>query len=261
MIDIYNILWLDDQPIKVLEQIKEANPELLFEKIDYVDVCKKLLVSQPQKYHAVILDANGLNSETPNKDANKLGFLELVHLVLDNHIPLYIYSGQLLRASDGDPSDIVYEELNRLGLKEDETIFFKSGGPYGLIDRIKKDLKEYNKILYSYPEILDNVLHYGVNRECVQDLLLWMEDKNRPFPEYLSLRRIIFDEILNKELKAFFNLETGSIHKDLITEECMSDWEKLTIFYLKDLLHAQIHNWPWDNPQFQEIIANAFKNF
>lgn len=140
----YNILWLDDEPIKALEQIREANPFIYFDKVDYVDICEMILDSQPEKYHAVILDANGISSDSPEKDANKSGFLRLVHSVMDNHIPLYIYSGQLLRASDGDSADIVLEELHRLGLKKQ--IFYKSGGPYELIDKIVKDLD--NKYLY-----------------------------------------------------------------------------------------------------------------
>lgn len=140
----YNILWLDDEPIKALENIREANPHIYFDKVDYVDICEIILDSQPEKYHAVILDANGKYSDSPEKDANKSGLLGLVHSVIDNHIPLYIYSGQLLRASDGDTADIVLDELHRLGLKEN--IFFKSGGPYDLIDKIVKDLD--NKYLY-----------------------------------------------------------------------------------------------------------------
>ena len=136
----YNILWLDDQPIKALETIKEANPGICFDKVDYVDVCEMKLETQPQKYHAVILDANGISSDTPEKDASKSGFLKLVHKVIDI-IPLYIYSGQLLRATDGDSADIVLEELHRLGMKEKENIFFKSGGPYVLIEKIIADLE------------------------------------------------------------------------------------------------------------------------
>ena len=140
----YNVLWLDDEPIKALEQIREIYSTIYFDKVDYVDVCEKKLESQSEKYHAVILDANGISSDSPEKDANKSGFLHLVHSVIDNHIPLYIYSGQLLRASDGDSADIVSEELHRLGLKDN--IFYKSGGPYDLIDKIVKDLD--NKYLY-----------------------------------------------------------------------------------------------------------------
>ena len=114
----YNILWLDDEPIKALEQIREVYPSIYFDKVDYVDICEMILDQQPEKYHAVILDANGVSSDSPEKDANKSGFLRLVHSVIDNHLPLYIYSGQLLRATDGDSADIVLEELYRLGLKD-----------------------------------------------------------------------------------------------------------------------------------------------
>ena len=29
----YNILWLDDEPIKALEQIREVNPSIYFDKV------------------------------------------------------------------------------------------------------------------------------------------------------------------------------------------------------------------------------------
>ena len=50
----YNILWLDDLPIKELDDIKETNPNIYFDKVDYVDVCEAKLSSQTMKYHAVI---------------------------------------------------------------------------------------------------------------------------------------------------------------------------------------------------------------
>ena len=165
----YNVLWLDDEPIKALEQIREANPFIYFDKVDYVDICEMILDSQPEKYHAVILDANGISSDSPQKDANKSGFLRLVHSVMDNHIPLYIYSGQLLRASDGDSADIVLEELHRLGLKEH--IFYKSGGPYELIDKIIKDLD--NKYLYydGYKHFLTFFTNGWIPKEYKQEFL------------------------------------------------------------------------------------------
>ena len=123
----YNILWLDDQPIKALDEIREANPDIYFDKVDYMDLCKKRLESNPEKYHAVVLDANGISSDAPEKDPSKSGFLTLVHAVIDIHIPLYIYSGQLVRATDGDTADMVLEALHELGLRENENIFFKSG--------------------------------------------------------------------------------------------------------------------------------------
>ena len=148
----YNILWLDDEPIKALEQIREVNPSIYFDKVDYVDICEMILDSQPEKYHAVILDANGVSSDSPEKDANKSGFLRLVHSVIDNHLPLYIYSGQLLRATDGDSADIVLEELYRLGLKDN--IFYKSGGPYDLIDKVVKDLDDKYQYYGAYKHFL-----------------------------------------------------------------------------------------------------------
>lgn len=254
----YNILWLDDDPIKSLEEIKEEYQQLNFEKVDFVDEFERKIKSNPQKYHAVILDANGMKSNATAKGANKSDFLDLVDMVKKNHIPLYIYSGQLERASDGDATDIVLKGLKRFGLKEGENIFLKSGGPYDLIDRIVDDFEKYDKVLYSYPEVLENVRHYGVDRDCATKLILWMEDKSRPFPEYVAIRRVIIDGIL-KELKSFFGIGTKSLDPKFITDKCMARWEMSVILYLfSNLLHAEVHNSPADNRYSKEIIANAF---
>ncbi len=212
----YNILWLDDEPIKVLEQIREVNPSINFDKVDYVDVCEMILYSQPEKYHAVILDANGVYSDSPEKDANKRGFLRLVHSVIDNHIPLYIYSGQLLRASDGDSADIVLEELHRLGLKEKEQIFYKSGGPYDLIDKIVKDLD--NKYLYygQYKHFLSFFTNGWIPKEYKQEFLdpimeyYYRKDYNSAHGNQM---RNITEKILDR-INTEFKLDTTSKEGD-----------------------------------------------
>lgn len=254
----YNILWLDDDPIELLELIKEEHQQLNFEKVDFVDEFEREIESNPQKYHAVILDANGMKSNATAKGANKGDFLDLVKKVKDNHIPLYIYSGQLERASDGDATDIVLKGLKRFGLKEGENIFLKSGGPDDLINRIVDDFEKYDKVLYSYPEVLENVRHYGVDRDCATKLILWMEDKSRPFPHFVDIRREIFDIIMG-ELKNFFRTGGLNVDKNHITDECMAKWEKGVIFYLiKELTNAYVHNIPSDNRYAKEIIANGF---
>lgn len=136
----YNILWLDDEPIKALPTIKEANADIFFDKVDYVDTCELILSCNPEKYHAVILDANGIKSENPEIKANKSGFLSLVKLAIDKKIPVYVYSGQLDRAADGDQVDMALEVLNGYGLKEKENIFYKTDGPYTMVDKIISDL-------------------------------------------------------------------------------------------------------------------------
>lgn len=128
-----------------------------------------ILESQPEKYHAVILDANGVSSDSPEKDANKSGFLRLVNCVINNHLPLYIYSGQLLRASDGDSADIVLEELHRLGLKDN--IFYKSGGPYDLIDKVVKDLDNKYQYYEGYKHFLSFFSNGWIPIECKTQFL------------------------------------------------------------------------------------------
>lgn len=210
----YNVLWLDDEPIKALEQICEVNPSIHFDKVDYVDICEIILDSQPKKYHAVILDANGVSSDTPNKDANKNGFLRLVHIVKDNHIPLYIYSGQLLRASDGDSADIVLEELHRLGLKDN--IFYKSGGPYDLIDKIAKDLD--NKYLYydRYKHFLSFFTNGWIPNEYKSNFLdpimeyYYHKDYNSAHGNHM---RNLIEQMLDR-INEVFQLDTNSKKND-----------------------------------------------
>lgn len=151
----YNVLWLDDEPIKALEIIRQQNPSVNFEQVNYVDVCERVLVSEPERYHAVILDANGVKSDSPDKDANKSGFLGLVDLVREKRIPLYIYSGQLLRASDGDTADVILEYLKSKGLEEGKTIFYKSGAPYNMIDQIISDLNSKYYYYAGHEYLLD----------------------------------------------------------------------------------------------------------
>lgn len=155
MDQIYNILWLDDEPIKALEIIREMHPEMNFEKIGYVDECKDRITNKREKYHAVILDANGVSSDSPEKDANKSGFLPLVRHVINCKIPLYIYSGQLLRKSEGDTADVVLEALHNWGLRDGENIFQKSSGPYEMIEKIKSDLDNKYYYYQGYEYILD----------------------------------------------------------------------------------------------------------
>ena len=167
----YNILWLDDEPIKALETIRQANPTVSFEQVNYVDICEMILDFEPEKYHAVILDANGVRSDSPDKDANKSGFLSLVHLVKEKRIPLYIYSGQLLRASDGDTADVILEELKRIGLQEEKTIFYKSGGPYKMIDQIISDLNSKYQYYVGHEYLLDFFTKGWINKKYKSEFL------------------------------------------------------------------------------------------
>lgn len=205
----YNILWLDDEPIKALEQIREAYSNIYFDKVDYIDICEAIIESQPEKYHAVILDANGISSFAPEKDASKSGFLGLVHEVIDSHIPLYIYSGQLMRASDGDTADIVLEELNRLGLKDN--IFYKSGGPYDLVDKIIKDLNTKYIYYVGHEELLKIFTNGWIEKEYKTEFLdpvmeyYYKKDYNSAHGNQM---RNITEQILNK-VNNEFNLDSS----------------------------------------------------
>ena len=109
----YNILWLDDMPIVELPIIEEQYPEFHIEKVDYVDVCKHLIESQSENYHAVILDANGIKSSSPQLVANKSGFQEVVLLARkEKKLPVYIYSGQLNRGDEGSETNLILATIS-----------------------------------------------------------------------------------------------------------------------------------------------------
>ncbi len=225
----YNILWLDDEPIKALETIRLANPSVSFEQVNYVDMCEMILKEEPEKYHAVILDANGVKSDSPDKDANKSGFLPLVHLVKEKRIPLYIYSGQLLRASDGDTADVVLEELKRIGLQEEKTIFYKSGGPYKMIDQIIGDL--------------DSKYHYYVGHEYLLDFFTkgWIDKKFK-------------SEFLDNIMDYYYNKDYDSAHGNHMRN--MTEQMLLVINKVFNLAT----NIKEGDPSFYANIAKTIKN-
>lgn len=262
----FNILWLDDEFINEegsvnlpLPLIKMRFPVLDIETVTFVDHCEEVLESKKKSYQAVILDANGKYSNAPNQEANKIGFEALIDLAQNLQIPVYVFSGELSPEKAGDQADLTLHNLIRKGFIKNVNLFIKSDGGYNrLLNKIKEDLENNYHIFYNYPTILDNVLNYGVNKESARDLLLWMEDKSRPFPEYIALRRIIYDEAIDSRLKPFFG-NRNRIDYDYITEKCMSEWEKGIIRWLfKGTINAEVHNWPSDDMHSKEIIAHSF---
>lgn len=249
----YNVLWLDDEPIKALEQIREENQSINFDKERFVDECQRKLETHPEKYHAVILDANGISSDNPDKDANKSGFLRLVNIVMDNHIPLYIYSGQLLRASDGDSADIVLEELYRLGLKDH--IFYKSGGPYDLIDKIIKDLDSNYHFYGEYKHFLSFFTNGWIPKEYKEQffdpLMKYHYSKNCKDAHGNHMRNII-EKILVK-VNEEFQLDTitkendknryANIAKAIKAKKLdYSSAISGPLFHMIDITNAESHN-------------------
>lgn len=262
----YKILWLDDEFVDEngsdnlpLPLIRGRYPQLEIVTMQYVDWCEAELLSNSESYQAVILDANGKYSHEPTLGPNKIGFEDNISIAQSKGLPVYVFSGQLEIKEFGDQADITKRNLKRAGFTENVNLFFKSGTYKLLLDKVLNDLKSEFSVFYEYPSILDNVIHYGVNKDCVKDLLLWMKDKTLPFPDYDSLRRIIYDEVINLRLKPFFGKEFPNVEHKYITEECMSDWEKAIIFgLLKNLLNAEVHNWPSEDINSKEIISHAF---
>ena len=262
----YKILWLDDEFVDEngsdnlpLPLIRGRYPQLEIVTMQYVDWCEEELLSNSESYQAVILDANGKFSREPTLEPNKVGFEDNISVAHSKGLPVYVFSGQLEIKEAGDQADITKRNLKRYGFVENVNLFFKSGTYKLLLDKVLSDLKTDFSVFYKYPTILDNVLHYGVNKDCAKGLLLWLEDKNKAFPEYISLRRIIYDEAIDNRLKGFFGISLSSVDRKYITEECMSEWENAIIFgLLKDLLNKEVHNWPSNDINSKEIIAHAF---
>lgn len=264
----YRILWLDDEFVNEdgtdnipLPLIRMRYPDLEIVTVPYVDQCESILREGTSEFQAVIFDANGKYSNTPNQQPNKIGFEDLISLAKENHLPVYVFSGELSPKEIGDQADITKRNLKRSGFVEEVNLFYKHGTYKLLLDKIADDLNNDFQIFYSYPFVLDNVLHYGVNKECCKKLLLWFLDREKnAFPAYIDLRRIIFDEAYDGKLKSFFGIsKLTNIKKDQLTDKCMEPWEKDIILDLyKDLVNSNVHNWPSDNPYMQEVIANSF---
>ena len=264
----YRILWLDDELVNEdgtvnipLPLIRMRYPDLEIVTVPYVDQCESILCERASDFQAVILDANGKYSNTPNQQPNKIGFEDLISLAKAKFLPVYVFSGELSPKEIGDQADITKRNLKRAGFIEEVNLFYKHGTYKLLLDKIVDDLNNDFQIFYSYPFVLDNVLHYGVNKECCKKLLLWLQDRERnDFPPYIDLRCIICDEAYDGKLKSFFGFsKLTSIKTDQLTDKCMEPWEKAIILDLyKDLVNSNLHNWPSDNPYMQEVIANSF---
>lgn len=265
----YRILWLDDffeneeNPSLPLPLIRKRFPDLDIEPVVYVDKCEEIIKNRINDFQAIILDANGKNSKTPNQESNKIGFEDLIDQIkaLNTNIPIYVFSGELSPKEAGDQADITIHNLMRKGFVRWVNLFFRDDTYPVLLDKIKNDLESGFAVFYKHPELLENVVKYGVNCDCCRKLLLWIDDKkNNTFPPYVDLRRIIFDDAYEGKLKSFFGIpQIASIKKEQITANCMAGWEKDIIFNLfKDLINSNVHPWPSNNPYMQEVIANSF---
>jgi hypothetical protein len=266
----FRILWLDDefeneQSLNIpLPIIRMRYPELDIEPVAYVDKCEEIIKNRSNDFQAIILDANGKNSKTPNQEPNKIGFEDLIDQIkaLNANIPVYVFSGELSPKEVGDQADITKHRLEHThGFVRGVNLFLKADTYPVLLNKIKNDLESGFAVFYKYPELLENVVKYGVNCDCCKNLLLWINDKkNNAFPPYVDLRRIIFDEAYEGKLKSFFGIaKIEYIDKEEITDKCMADWEKdiiLTLF--KNLINSNIHPWPLENPYMQEVISYSF---
>ena len=225
----FNLLWLDDEEISSLPILEAQFPDLQITKVGYIDECSQILLDRPDDFHAVILDANGIYSTNPDDEPSKRGLQRLILLAKEeDHLPVYIFSGRIQRGNDsGVETDLIWEFFENNGFEKDVNIFEKSDGPGKLLDRVSEDLKEGFKIFDGYPELKELVLHYGVDKTTVKQLLTWMENpRENPFPSFVALRRILI--------------------------------EVETFRFCGNLLNKNVHNWPEDSELIKTAVANSF---
>lgn len=261
----FKILWLDDEFVNEegtanlpLPLIRLRYPELEIKTVAFVDKCESELTSNASDYHAVILDANGKYSISPNKEANKLGFEDLIYLAKEQHIPTYVFSGQLSPKESGDQADITLRNLRRNGFAEDINLFYKSGTYKLLLDRVLSDLKSDFALLYDYPELLENVLKYNIDKGILCKVLAWQKTKeDKFFPGYLNLRGIVVDYIWNSIFKPFIGCTEKDPDYKEIEPFCMENWEQETLKAFKNLANKGVHDGA-DSPYMREIVINSF---
>lgn len=153
---MYHILWVEDKPDEnVLAEVKEVySSDLDITCIGFRDIATQELENNPDKYHAVIFDANVPNSSSPG-NADKKGFLKLIRHTLDKRLLVFVYSGQLDRANESDQADTMIEELEDYGLYEGEQILFKyENDYYDLFAKVKDALDAKNNLYVGYEYLL-----------------------------------------------------------------------------------------------------------
>lgn len=263
----FKVLWLDDDFVNEngsldlpLPRIRGRYPQLDIETVPYIDWCEEIIVRRGNEYQVIILDVNGKSSKNPAMEPLKDDVVPLISKAQKTSATIYIYSGELSKER-GESARLMRQMLELMGFVKDKNMVFKSGSFSDFLDRVIEELDEEFQVFYKYPEILDNVLHYGVNKECCKKLLLWLDDKeNREFPHYDDLRRIVVDEAYDEKLKSFFGIDKlTNIKKDQITSYCMSSWEKDIILDIyRDVVNSNIHEWPSNNLLMREVLANSF---
>ncbi len=138
----YKILWLDDvlwqdgDFVEELEIIKLLHPDFNIKQVSYVDKCLEILENHLEKYDAVILDVYGVYSNNPSGEPSVKGFFPMLELAKEKGLQVYVYSGEISRdlAEGNERERKVSDEIGM------NNIFYKSEGPYGLMDKIQENL-------------------------------------------------------------------------------------------------------------------------
>lgn len=188
----FNIIWLDDEIEEYQEYqgyedpSKEDSPKLNFTFIKYKDSFLEKFSASPHKYHAAILDANGLDRKSPADKANKNGFSDLIDLVAEKDVLLYVFSGELERQEyNGEDQDYLNSIKKRIG--GEEHFHKKSATAERLLNKIIDDL--------------DSKYHYYLGHEHLLDFFSkgWIQSKFK-------------SEFLDNLMEYYYNKDYDSAH-------------------------------------------------
>lgn len=192
----YNLLWLDD--VSKEEEIKEAIelfPNVSIKYIPFIDLCAKELEEHPERYDAVIFDANNQNSSSPGspQTANRMGFLPLVKNTLEKRIPVYVCSGQL--KIDDREGDETLEMLYEMGLRKKENIFSNNVTVDELFQKIIDDLEANNNLYIGFNYLLEIFRKKWVARkyktENLDPIMKYYKDEDADSAHGNQMRKLI----------------------------------------------------------------------
>lgn len=192
----YNILWLDD--VSKEEEIKDAIelfPNVSIKYFPFIDLCAKELEEHPERYDAVIFDANNQNSSSPGspQTATRMGFLPLVKNTLEKRIPVYVCSGQL--KIDYQEGDETLEMLYEMGLRKKENIFSNNVTVDELFQKIIDDLEANNNLYIGFDYLLEIFRKKWVARkyktENLDPIMKYYKDEDTDSAHGNQMRKLI----------------------------------------------------------------------
>ncbi len=266
----YKILWLDDfsmeEEIKTLELMYPD--KLSFDQVFFVDNCMEVLEKDSEKYDAVILDANGLNSKEVAAEPKITGFYDLLELAKSKELLVYVFSGEISPKFEDD-------EFWSKALKEkvgNENIIYKSAGSTTLGEKIWKDLEEKNKLYVKHEKYLEffkkGWLARNIKEPFDKIMKAYKEGKRVDF-NYNEFRKVLepmideaFSVLLPCQMRDFPEEDSGRYKKmieRIKNEFKYYGFECASLIYLYYLENAGSHLPNVSNKE--NIFSAAFSSF